>query len=187
MSQPGASVTPVPEAALKSIDGQIEAAGGEWREPEEYAGSVGRTMFDSPSSDDGSVTTLMASPNIEAFILSAEETAEVLGTRGDIRLGRLEGNDAIDVGIVSDSKAVLPRHLGVLGTTGGGKSTTISGLVAQAQQAGIATVLLDTEGEYTAINEPTSDPNMIRALERRGMHAAGVPDTHVYHLAGRES
>jgi len=274
MSQPGASVTPVPEAALKSIDEQIEAAGGEWREPEEYAGSVGRTMFDSPSSDDGSVTTLMAPQNIEAlprqalvrirsvgdersylgvvvggpfaepdglradapilvavsirggillpkyhgraqvaliaeelpgipptyipprrrprpnspvFILNAEETAEVLGTRGDIRLGSLEGNDAIDVGIASHSKAVLPRHLGVLGTTGGGKSTTISGLIAQAQQAGIATVLLDTEGEYTAIDQPTDDPNMIRALDRRGAHPSGVKDTHVYHLAGRES
>jgi hypothetical protein len=268
-----ASVMPVPEAALQRISEQIEAAGGEWQEPPEYAGSIARTMFDSPSSDDGSVTTLLPPDNIEVlprqalvrikstdariylgvvvagpfaepdglradapilvavtvrgalllpkhhgraqiallaeelpgdpptyvpprrrprpnspvFVLDAAETAAVLRTDGDIKLGILEGNEGIEVGVVSDKKAVLPRHVGILGTTGGGKSTTVSGLIAQAQRAGIATILLDTEGEYTAINEPTNDPNMIRALGLRGMQAHGVPSTEIYHLAGRDS
>jgi DNA helicase HerA-like ATPase len=126
-------------------------------------------------------------PNSRVFVLDPVETAAFLHTDGDIPLGVLEGNDEIEVGTVSQLKAVLPRHLGILGTTGGGKSTTVSGMIARAQATGIATILLDTEGEYTAINEPTDDPNMVRALERRDAHPAGVPNTHVYHLVGRES
>src|SRR5262249_4889653 len=125
-------------------------------------------------------------PNSAVFILSPEQTAAVLHTNGDIKLGLLEGHEEIEVGIPSASKAVLPRHVGILGTTGGGKSTTVSGLVAQNQRAGIATVLLDTEGEYTAINEATDDNVMTHALERRGFAPAGVPNTHIYHLVGRE-
>lgn len=267
------SVMPVPDAALQTIGEQIEAAGGEWQEPPEYAGSMARTMFDSPSSDDGSVTTLMGPdkievlprqalvriksddgraylgvvvagpfaepdglradapilvavtvrgalllpkyhgraqvaliseelkgdpptyvpprrrprPNSPVFVLDADETAAVLKTDGDIQLGLLEGNEGIQVGVVSDRKAVLPRHVGILGTTGGGKSTTVSGFIAQAQEAGIATILLDTEGEYTAINERTNDPNMLRALALRGMQPSGVEHTVVYYLAGRDS
>lgn len=266
------SVMPVPQAALRTLSEQINEAGGEWEEPYEHAGSIARTMFDSASSDDGSVTTLMGPdkievlprqalvrikssdgrdylgvvvagpfyepdglradapilvavtvrglllpkyhgraqvallaeelagdpptyvpprrrprPNSPVFVLDAAETAAVLRTHGDIRLGILEGNEGIEVGIASDKKSVLPRHLGILGTTGGGKSTTLSGFIAQAQQADIATILLDTEGEYTAINEPTDDPNMLRALAVRGKQAKGVPGTEVYYLAGRET
>jgi DNA helicase HerA-like ATPase len=267
------SVVSVPEAAMRSIDDVVTANGGEWEEPEDYKGSIGRTMFDSPTSDDGTVTVLMAPENIKAlprqslvriksvpdgrvylgvvvggpfaepdglradapvlvavtvrggillpkhhgrsqvsllseqlpgsppvyvpprrrplpnsgvFILSPEETAAVLRTNGDIKLGVLESHDEIEVGVPSGSKAVLPRHVGILGTTGGGKSTTVSGLVAQYQRAGIATVLLDTEGEYAAINQPTEDNVMKRALERRGFSPAGIPNTHIYHLVGRE-
>ncbi len=267
------AVTAVPQAALKSVADTAAAGGGEWEEPADYNGSIGRTMFDTPSSDDGTVTVLMAPDNIEAlprqslvriksgrdgrvylgavvagpfaepdglradapvlvavtvrggillpkhhgrtqvsllseelpgtpsvyvpprrrplpnsavFILSPEETAAVLHTNGDIKLGLLDGQEEIEVGIPSGSKAVLPRHVGILGTTGGGKSTTVSGLVAQNQRAGIATVLLDTEGEYTAISEPTDDRVMLRALDRRGFNPVGVPNTHIYHLVGRE-
>jgi uncharacterized protein len=47
-------------------------------------------------------------------------------------------------------------------------------------------VLFDTEGEYTAINEPTDDEHMRLALSRRELEPEGVDDTHVYHLVGRE-
>jgi DNA helicase HerA-like ATPase len=80
---------------------------------------------------------------------------------------------------------VFPRHLGILGTTGGGKSTTVSGLVAKAQKEKMAVVLIDTEGEYCAIHEPTVDKYMIQALKRRGLKAEGVHDSTVYHLVGK--
>jgi DNA helicase HerA-like ATPase len=263
-------VMPVPEEALQSIDSQIEEAGGEWQEPVEDAGAVGRTMFDLPASADGTVTVLLPSdqiepvprqslvrihsadqrsylgavvkgpfaepdglradapilvsvtvrgglllpryhgraqvellgeelddgavltprrrplPNSPVFALSGEETARVLHADGDVRVGLLDGHEDVEVRFPSASKSVLSRHLGILGTTGGGKSTTVSGLVDQLQQAGVACVILDTEGEYTAIDQPGDDASMLRALERRGLQPHGVDNTAVYHLVGRE-
>jgi len=82
---------------------------------------------------------------------------------------------------------VLPRHIGILGTTGGGKSTTVSGLMAQFQKKGIATIVIDTEGEYTHVDKPTQDNHMQRLLDRRGILATGIDHMRVYHLLGRET
>jgi hypothetical protein len=59
------AVSAVPEEALRSLDEQIEQAGGELALPEEYEGSIGRTMFDMPSSDDGTATVLLPRQNLE--------------------------------------------------------------------------------------------------------------------------
>ncbi len=138
--------------------------------------------------EDGGVVPprLRPLPNSPVFPLSSAETATVLRTAGDVRLGVAESHDDIEVRIPI-AKSVLPRHLGVLGTTGSGKSTTVSGLVSQLQEAGVACVFLDTEGEYTAINEATDDPRMLSALARRGLDAKGVANTFIYHLVGRQT
>lgn len=128
-------------------------------------------------------------PNSPVVALTEAEVADVLHTAGDIRLGSVVGASDVDVNIPSDKKAVLPRHLAVLGTTGGGKSTTVSGLIQQAQAAGMAVILLDVEGEYTRLHEPTDDKTMLEALAERGLEAKGVPTdrTTLYHLAGRDT
>src|SRR5690606_36460999 len=54
------------------------------------------------------------------------------------------------------------------------------------QQAGVAVVLVDTEGEYACINEPTEDADMLAALARRGQEPKGVQNTRLYHLIGRD-
>jgi len=267
-----ASVAATPEEAFQSLDAAAEQAGGPWVEPAGYEGSIGRTMFDTPVSKDGTLTVLLPRDNIDqlpsqalvriesradgrtylgaivegpfaepdglradatpivvttvkggllmppyhgraqvevigerlkegavvpprrrpkpnspVFSLGPEETAEVLRLRGNLRLGLVEGFEDLAVSVPADSKTVFPRHLGILGTTGGGKSTTVSGLVAKAQKQGMAIVLIDTEGEYCAIHEPTEDPVMLQALDRRGLKAGGVEDTHIYHLVGREA
>ena len=124
-------------------------------------------------------------PNSPVFTLNSVETAEVLRLHGNLRLGLADGFDDLSVNIPADSKNVFPRHVGVLGTTGGGKSTTVSGLLAKAQRQGMAVVVIDIEGEYCAVHEPTQDDNMIQALKRRGLKPEGIQDTHVYHLIGR--
>lgn len=126
-------------------------------------------------------------PNSPVFVLGDDETRTLLGVGGDIGLGMAVGFENIEVRIPSNRKSVLPRHVGVLGTTGGGKSTTVSGLIYQFQKAKMATVVIDTEGEYTEIVKPTSDPNMIRLLSQRGRKPEAVTDVHVYHLIGRET
>ncbi|NJL55489.1 DUF853 family protein, partial [bacterium] len=126
-------------------------------------------------------------PNSPVFVLDSKETEAVLKVSGSIPLGLAVGHEDLSVHIPADRKSVLPRHLGILGTTGGGKSTTVSGLIHNFQQAGIATILIDTEGEYTMMNEPTDDPVMQSILERRGLSPAGVQQTRLYHLVGRDT
>jgi len=128
-------------------------------------------------------------PNSPVFVLDKEQTAEVLKVNPDpgITLGMAIGHDDIEVKIPSDKKTVIPRHIGILGTTGGGKSTTISGLMTQFQQKGIATIVIDTEGEYTNVDRPTEDKNMQKLLAKRGISATGIKNLKVYHLMGRET
>lgn len=264
-------VLDTPEEAFKEVDSDSDAAGGAWVVPPEDAGCIARTMFDAPTSEDGTVTILLPSANIDrlptqalvriqskdqrvylgaivkgpfaepdglradatpmvvttvqggllmpkyhgrgqvallgerlpggavvppryrpkpnspVFALDAAETAEVLRFRGEFRIGLAEGFDDLPVVIPANSKSVLPRHTGVLGTTGGGKSTTVSGLVGKAQQENMAVLLIDTEGEYCTINEPTQDPRMKEELARRKLKSGGVKNTRIYHLVGRET
>jgi DNA helicase HerA-like ATPase len=128
-------------------------------------------------------------PNSPVVVLTQAEVAAVLHTDGDIRLGSVVGASDVLVHVPSDKKAVLPRHLAVLGTTGGGKSTTVSRLIEQAQAAGMAVILLDVEGEYTHLHEPAEHPKMLEALAERGLTAKGVPADrmHLYHLVGRDT
>lgn len=128
-----------------------------------------------------------ARPNSPVFLLDPNETAQVLKVGGNARLGLIVGQEEIAVSIPTGKKAVLPRHTGILGTTGGGKSTTVSQAIHQLQKAGVATIILDVEGEYTAIDQPTEDPEMIVALERRGLKPEGTPNVRVFHLVGRET
>ena len=259
-----------PDEAFEAIALDSEEAGGAWKPAPGTEGCIGYTMFDTRSSEDGSITVLMPNENIDGlpaqalvriasrgdertylgaviegpfaepdglsaestpmvvttvkggllmpkyhgraqiellgervaegailpprrrprpnspvFVLDAAETSEVLKITGDLRFGLAEGFDDLAVAVPARSKNVLPRHLGILGTTGGGKSTTVSGLVSKAQREKIAVVLIDTEGEYCAIDQPTDDPDMLVALKRRGLEAAGVDDTYVYYPIGK--
>ena len=269
----GSAVRPMGGDFASSLDEEIDVAGGEWQEGEEFAGAVGRTMFDTPASKDNTITVLMPPdqirlvpsqslvriksrpldrdgdgrqylgavvagpfaepdglradapivvtttvrgttfmpryhgrvqvgvlgeevdsvlqpprfrplPNSPVFAVSEDETGVLLGLGGDVDLGLAVGFENMRVQLPSDRKSVLPRHLGILGTTGGGKSTTVSGLVGQFAKAGIATVLIDTEGEYTHMDEPTEDSHMLSLLRRNGRQAEGVGDLSVFHLVG---
>ena len=141
--------------------------------------------------EDGSLVPhrLRPLPNSPVAALSDEEAVKVLRTEGDIRLGCVVGYTNVIVNVPSDKKAVLPRHLAILGTTGAGKSTTVSRLIQQAQAAGMAVILLDVEGEYTCIHEPTDDEKMRTALKDRRLEPMGVPaaQTTLYHLVGRDT
>ena len=268
------AVQPVPDEFSKSLTEEIDLAGGEFDEGAEFEGSIGRTMYDTPTSKDNTVTILLPSdkianlpsqslvriksraiekggdgrqylgvvvqgpfaepdglradapivvtttvrgatfmpryhgrvqvqilgeevdgimqpprfrplPNSPVFALNGTETREMLGLINDIELGLAVGFENMAVQIPSKKKSVLPRHVGVLGTTGGGKSTTVSGLIHQFQKAGIFTVVIDTEGEYAEIGHPTEDKNMLRLLKRMDREPEGVSDLYVFHLIGR--
>ncbi len=126
-------------------------------------------------------------PSSPVFLLAADETRDLLRCDGDMALGLATGHDELQIGIPSRRKSVMPRHTGVLGTTGAGKSTTVSRMIQQAQKAGMAVILLDVEGEYTEICRPADNPEMVELLAERGIAAEGVSDTALYHLVGTET
>ncbi len=266
-------VKPVPQEALARLGEVAEEAGGEFQEPAEYAGSMARTMFDTPQSKDNALTLVLPAQNIQrmpaqslvrirsvdrrsylgvvvegpfaepdglrgdspivvtvtvsgsifmpkyhgrvhvailgeetedgivpprfrplpnspVYPLDEEETAAVLGIdppEPRIRLGLAVGHENLPVAAPAERKGVMGRHMAVMGTTGGGKTTTVSGAINSMQKADMAVVLVDTEGEYTRINECTDDSKMLRLLERRGLPAGGVKQTRLYHLVGRRT
>ena len=267
------AVLETPVAALHAIGQEIEAAGVLLQPDPDREGAVGSTMFDSPASEDNSVTVLLADahikdvpsqslvriiskdgrrylgtvvagpfaepdglradshilvttvtrggifvppyhgrvqveimgeeqdgvpgalvppryrpiPNSPVRVVESAEAGQLLGVQGELQLGQVIGMPEIVVGVPAARKDVLPRHTAILGTTGGGKSTTVARLIQQAQAAGCAVVLLDVEGEYTFLHQPTEDPRMLAALDRRGLEPAGIPNTSLYHLIGRET
>lgn len=126
-------------------------------------------------------------PNSPVFVLDEGETREKLKLDGDVMLGLAVGYEEMPVALPSTRKDVFPRHTGILGTTGGGKSTTVSGLIGKLAASQVAVVVLDTEGEYTHISEPTDDPMMLAALSRRGQSPKGVGNVRICHLVGRET
>ena len=133
-------------------------------------------------------------PNSPVFALDQEETAAQLRTSGDVTLGLAIGYEDMSVALPTTRKDVFPRHMGILGTTGGGKSTTVSGLIGKLRASGVAVVVFDTEGEYTQISEPTGDERMLAALDLRGLppggssrHAPISPDRARYDQPGLQA
>lgn len=165
----------------------VATHGGDYLPP--YHGRVQVTILGEELAD-GTLTPprLRPLPNSPVFVLPDEESGAVLRCDGDLRLGLAAGHDNLVVGVPSDKKDVLPRHTAILGTTGGGKSNTVAGLVKQAADAGLAVVLLDVEGEYTHLHEPTDQRGMTEALAARNLQPAGVKAgaMTVYHLVGRD-
>jgi hypothetical protein len=268
-----APVSPPADTAWLEMDRVAEEVGGEYAEPEIYRDSVARTMFDTPQSEDNTLTLVLPSNHIGRLptqslvrikstdgrsylgVVTAGPFAEPDGLRGDspivvtvtvaggifmpkyhgrvhvailgeetedglmpprfrplpnspvfpldesetglilnimpekhpLRLGLAVGHENLPVAVPAHDKGVLPRHLAVLGTTGGGKTTTISGLIGKFQKADLAVTLIDTEGEYTHMNAPAEDEKMRRLLARRGLEPEGVNKTVLYHLTGKET
>lgn len=277
-NQPSTSdfILALPDDFDAQLDKEIAAAGEEYQEDVLFAGAVGRTMFDTPTSKDNTVTVLLPHsqinkvpaqslvrvksrridkggdgrqylgavvqgpfaepdglkadapivvtttvrgamlmpkyhgriqieilgeevdstllpprfrplPNSPVFVLDPVETEQKLNLTGDVRLGIAVGYENMPVHLPTKRKDVFPRHLGILGTTGGGKSTTVSGLIRKLSDNEVSVIVFDTEGEYTRIMEPTADPKMIEALKRVNLDPGGVKNVQIFHLFGRET
>lgn len=127
-------------------------------------------------------------PNSRVYPLPKEDAIRLLGTEGNLPIGHsFVGQHDLTLHARTDVKSAFPRHTGILGTTGGGKSTTVSGMVVRAQEAGVPTILFDVEGEYAAMFEPTDDAHMTAALASYGLKPRGARNVTVYTLVGRET
>ena len=65
IAQQSVAVKAVPKEALHELDSEIAKAGGELAEPAEYVGSIGRTLFDTPTSADGTITVLLPADRVK--------------------------------------------------------------------------------------------------------------------------
>ncbi len=125
-------------------------------------------------------------PNSPVYALDDAETARYLQLEGDLQMGLVVGYENLELKLPSSKKMVLPRHLGIIGTTGGGKSTTVARLVSEGQKAGISIIVFDTEGEYTFLAEATDDETMLSILQERGLAPGGVEAVQLLRLVGRD-
>jgi DNA helicase HerA-like ATPase len=121
------------------------------------------------------------SPGSPVYELPPTEVAGLIGVGGDMVLGCLAGREDVPIRLRGDNKEVLPRNVGIFGTVGSGKSNSVQVLIEEAAAAGWAIVLLDLEGEYVDMDQPTDQEAMFPLLERHGRKPNGLADFHVYH------
>lgn len=99
---------------------------------------------------------LTAYPNIGAkvFVSSGELVQEYMSRFGiknednikAVELGHLVSNPETKVKV--NLQSIFGRHCAVVGTTGGGKSYTVSKLIESLNKAGNKAILIDATGEY---------------------------------------
>jgi DNA helicase HerA-like ATPase len=128
-------------------------------------------------------TNSRPSPGAPIFALDNNEVAGLHGFNGDMLLGHLAGQEALQVFLQSKNKSVLPRNLGIFGTVGSGKSNTSQVVIEEAARNGWAVIVLDVESEYSGMDQPTQDPKMIERLACYGRQPEGLSDFHVFYPA----
>ena len=120
-------------------------------------------------------------PHAEIYIFPDHRLQQFLGINGDFYLGHLSGHSNAKVHAQSTNTNFLPRNVGIFGTVGSGKSNTAQVLIEEALEAGWAVVLIDVEGEYVRMNEPTDEPRLLETLDREHqLPPKGVNDLRVY-------
>ncbi len=132
-------------------------------------------------------TNSRPAPGAPVYALSPAEIAELHGFQGDMLLGNLTGQDDLWVSLQSKNKGVLPRNLGIFGTVGSGKSNTAQVIVEEAARNGWAVIVIDVEGEYIDMDEPSDDERAKARLAFFGRQPEGVDDFYVFSPAGCKS
>jgi uncharacterized protein len=120
-------------------------------------------------------------PYSEISVFPADRLKQLLDISGTFYLGHLMGYEGVSVCTDAGNKNFLPRNIGIFGTVGSGKSNTTQVLIEEAIDAGWAVVVIDVEGEYVKMNEPTQDKYLADLL--RTVHETapiGIPDFSVY-------
>jgi len=129
-------------------------------------------------------------PYSEIYIFPPNRLRKLLEIEGNVLIGHLMGYDdqKIEVRADSSNKNFLPRNVGIFGTVGSGKSNTVQVLVEEAIADGWATIVIDVEGEYVRMNEPTDRDDMTALLtERFNLNPDGISDFRVYVPSSGES
>ena len=119
--------------------------------------------------------------NDEVHLVTEEDLAKIYGTKekGQITIGRLAGAESIPAQI--DLDRLVTRHSAILGSTGSGKSTTVTSLLRSvvAEQGGkldypnARILVLDIHGEYTSALKSVA--KIFRVNPLQGEHPLYIP------------
>lgn len=127
-------------------------------------------------------------PQARVLELRDDEVKDLLEISGDMLLGSLDGYDTVDVYLQSASKQVLPRNVGIFGTVGSGKSNTSQVVIEEAIRGGYAVIVVDVEGEYMEMDQPTTEEHLAGILRGRYRRdPKGIPDFKAYYPVAVES
>lgn len=153
-----------------------------------YAELIG--IFDINSSHLSGIHT-RPYPKSPVFPLPGEKIEDLLRLQGNMYLGKLTGYPDIRVRINSNSKAVLPRNVGIFGTVGSGKTNSSQVLIEEASSNGWAVIVIDVEGEYISMDRPSSEIINNKGFQelavKFNIKPGGLESFQVYYPAGTES
>lgn len=135
------------------------------------------------ASDSMNVTGSFSRPYPQAAIypLSNEEIEKHLKLEGDMYLGELYGYAGVRLRFPSNKNAALPRNLGIFGTVGSGKTNTSQVIIEEASAAGWAVVVIDVEGEYVDMDQPSNEKSLLSLHKRFHTQPDGLGNVKVYH------
>lgn len=103
----------------------------------------------------------------------------MLRLQGDIRLGTLDNYKDVYVQLDSRNKNIARNWL-TGGTVGSGKSNTDQVVIEETLEAGFAQVVVDPEGEYIFMDEPSDAPFINEELAKYGRRPQGVKSITVF-------
>jgi len=119
--------------------------------------------------------------------LSSDEVRSLLAIGGDILLGTLDGYPDVQVSLRSDDKKVIPRNLGIFGTVGSGKTNTAQAVIEELCKNEYAIVIIDVEGEYIRMDEPTQEQKLYGLLTTYNYKPEGLDNFEVFCPVASES
>src|SRR5215831_8690354 len=100
------AVLTTPEEAFRALEEDAVQTGGAWTPPSGHEGAIGWTMFDTPSSKDGTVTVLMPRESID--IVPAQALVRIASPDDHTYLGAVvEGPFAEPDGLRADSTPLV--------------------------------------------------------------------------------
>ncbi len=106
--------------------------------------------------------------------------SSMLNLDGNIRMGLLDNYEGVFVQVDGDNKGVVPRNWLTVGTIGSGKTNTCQVFIEETLAAGYAQIVVDPEGEYIFMDQPSGAPYIDKDLEQFGRAPRGVSSITVY-------
>lgn len=110
----------------------------------------------------------------------ASRMESMLHLTGTIRMGLLDTYSDVFVQIDGDDKGIIPRNWLTVGTVGSGKSNTTQVFIEETLAAGYAQVVVDPEGEYIFMDQPSDMPGLEAMLAPYERVPQGVKSIIVY-------